>query len=280
MFVIIGATGNVGRSTSSTLRRAGASVRAIVRDASKAEHLREIGCEVVVAELQDPRSLVDAIGHAATIQVVLPLSPQVRDPLADLHHSTNALTDALAQLRPARLLTISDYGAHVGEDVGMPSIFREFEARLSSLSGQNIVLRSAEHMHNWARVIPKAIATGFLPTFQDPIDKPQPTIAASDLGIISANLLLGPDKGAELEVIHAEGPRRYSAIDVASALSHLSGRAIQARAIPRTQWDEILAKSMPPSLAELMIKTNDAKNKGGSWISSLAPARYTTAQRN
>ena len=61
MFAIIGATGNVGFSTSSALRKAGTSVRAIVHDAAKADRLRDIGCEVVQADLQDSAALAEAI---------------------------------------------------------------------------------------------------------------------------------------------------------------------------------------------------------------------------
>ena len=64
------------------------------------------------------------------------------------------------------------------------------------------------------------------------------------------------------DIIHAEGPRRYSANDVAAALGQLSGRTIHAQAVPRSQWKGALER-MPASVAELLIKANDAKNKGG-----------------
>ncbi|SDF40002.1 NAD(P)H-binding protein [Terriglobus roseus] len=262
MFAIIGASGNVGRSTSSALRQAGMPVRAIVRDSAKGAPLRELGCEVAVADLQNPASLEKAICDADTVQVILPLRPLVKDPAGDLSLSGTSIIHALRQTRPSRVLAISDYGAHVSENIGMPSIFHEFESLLHTVESYKLILRSAEHMHNWGRVIPVALSSGTLPTFQDPIEMVLPTISAQDLGLIAARLLLRPQSGSDLDIVHAEGPRRYSASDVATALSELSGRTIHAHAVPRSQWKSAF-EQLPTSLADLLIKANDAKNKGG-----------------
>ena len=261
MVAVIGATGSVGYSTSAALRQAGVSVKAIVHDASKAGRLKEIGCEIVEADLQDSGSLAKAISGAESVQVILPLRPQTKDPAADLCSSGESIIEALEQVNPKHILVISDYGAHVAEDIGMPSVFHEFEADFRELGGHKVILRSAEHMHNWGRSIPTALESGALPSFQDPVDMLQPTISAQDLGQISAQLLL-PNGGNDLEIFHAEGPRRYSASDVAEALSKLSGRAVNAQAVPRAAWNKAFER-LPPSLAELLIKANDAKNKGG-----------------
>jgi NAD(P)H dehydrogenase (quinone) len=262
MFAIIGAAGNVGFSTSSALRQAGVPVTAILRDAAKAARLSAIGCQVVIADLQDPGSVAPAIANADAVQVILPLRPQTNDPAADLRHSGQSILEALNHACPKRMLVISDYGAHVAEDIGMPGIFHDFEAQFRQLGGHKLILRSAEHMHNWGRAIPQAIASGILPSLQDPIDMPQPTISAQDLGQISARLLLRPANGNAVDVIHAEGPHRYSASDVAAALSQLLGRTLIAQAVPRSQWDKVFER-MPSSLADLLIKANEAKNKGG-----------------
>ena len=263
MFAIIGANGNVGYSTSAALRTAGARVRAIVRDSTKAARLAELGCEIAIADIRDSAALAKALSEVDSVQIVVPVSPRDPDPAADLRRSITSLIEALAQARPARVLAISDYGAHVAFDIGMPSIFRELEAQLRRLDGHRLILRSAEHMHNWARVLAGALSSGTLTTFQDPVAMVQPTIAAQDLGQIAAELLLAPQRGHAVQIIHAEAARRYSASDVATALSELSGQTIQAQAVPRSQWREIFERTLPATLAELLIKANDAKNQGG-----------------
>ncbi len=230
-------------------------VKAILRDAAKAAQLGAIGCEIALADLQDPEALARAIGAADAVQIILPVAPEEKD----MRRSAESLVEALSLARPKRVLAISDYGAHVADDIGMPTLFRDFEARLGDLDLPRVILRSAEHMHNWARVAPIALASGNLPSFQDPVEREMPTIAAGDLGRIAADLLLRAAEG----VVHAEGPRRYSASDVAAALSQLSGRPIQAQAVPRAHWRATFERSVPASLAALLIKANDAKNKGG-----------------
>lgn len=261
MFAIIGATGNVGSSTVQALAEAGAPVRAIVRDPGKASQLDGLGCEVVQADIQSSHSLAEAIRGAEAVQLVAPLSPRADDPAEDLRRSIRSLIAALGVARPSRVLVISDYGAHIAEDIGMPSMFHDFEAQLRGLETSAVVLRSAEHMHNWARSIPAALESGSLMTFQHPVDMLQPMIAARDLGRIAAGILLRPGD-QDARVLHAEGPRRYSAADVATTLSRLSGRAVSAHAIPSSQWAGALAQ-VPTSLAALLTKANDAKNRGG-----------------
>jgi NAD(P)H dehydrogenase (quinone) len=262
MFAILGAAGHVGFSTASALREAGAPVRAVLRNDAKAAKLKEIGCELAFADLQDAHALAEAIDGADAVQVIAPLRPQTADPAKDLLTSVANIIEALKSARPRTALAISDYGAHVSEDIGMPSIFHAFEAELRQLGGQRIILRSAEHMYNWARGLPKALETGALPSFQIPVDMAQPTIASQDLGRIAAEILLAADGNEGVEIVHAEGPHRYSASDVAAAVSRISGREIHAQPVPREAWQGAFAQ-MPPSLADLLTKANDAKNKGG-----------------
>lgn len=263
MFAIVGAAGKVGYATASALCKAGKPVRAILRDAAKAPRLEEIGCEVVLADLRDSRALARAIGSADVVQVILPPSPQADDPAGEMRRAIESLAGALEEACPKRVLAISDYGAHVAHDIGMPTMCRFFEERLSQVPGHKLFLRSAEHMQGWVHAIPVAVASGTLPTFHDPVDILLPTISAPDLGLIAADLLLRPAGEQNPEIIHAEGPRRYSAVDVATALSELSGRTIDVKAVARSQWKEAFEQGMSASLAELLIKANDAQNKGG-----------------
>ena len=263
MFAITGAAGKVGFATCFALRQQNLPVTAIVRDPAKADRLREIGCKIAVADLHNANALAEAIAGADIVQAIIPPSPQASDGAQVMRDAIESLATALEQTNPNRLLAISDYGAHINHDIGMPTMCRAFEQRLGSIPSHKIILRSAEHIENWSQGFPVAIASGNLASFHDPVDMKFPTISASDLGTIAADLLLRPIENNELEIVHAEGPFRYSANDVATALSRLSGRSINAVPVPRSQWSEILERAMSPSLAVLLIKANDAQNEGG-----------------
>ncbi|MGV3682761.1 MAG: NAD(P)H-binding protein [Acidovorax sp.] len=263
MFAIVGAAGKVGYSTSLALREAGAPVRAILRDATRASRLAAIGCEVVLADLQDPEALGQALAGAQAVQLICPPTPQVPDAVDDMRRSIDSMVRALEQARPGLVLAISDYGAHVAEDIGMPSVFHSFEESLRPLPMPKVFLRSAEHMEGWHGLIPVAAATGVLPTFHLQIDRPFPTVSAQDVGRIAADLLLHPGLASGARAVHAEGPRRYAASDVAAALGELLGRTVTAQAIPRAQWMERFARVVSESTARLLVGIYDAHQRGG-----------------
>ncbi|YBV95484.1 NAD(P)H-binding protein [Phyllobacteriaceae bacterium JZ32] len=263
MYAVVGAAGKVGYSTSVKLREAGVPVRAILRDAAKASRLSAIGCEIAIADVQDPAALGRAIAGADAVQIILPPPPQAEDIVGEMCRSIESLAEALEVARLDRVLAISDYGAHIREDMGMPGVFRLFEVRLRRLEVPKIFLRSAEHMEGWGALVPAAAATGVLPSLHHPVEKAFPTVSAPDVGLIAASLLLRPDGEVGEEIIHAEGPRRYSAADVADALSQLLGRTVTAQALPRAQWRESLGRAVSASTVELLVKLYDAHNKGG-----------------
>ncbi len=263
MFAVLGATGKVGFSTVLKLREAGAPVRAILRNETKGNKFRSLGCEVAFADLHDAAALARAFSGADAVQIILPPPLAAEDTVGEMRQMVAGLADALARARPNRVLAISDYGAHVRDWIGMPSAFRSFEERLRQLEMHKIFVRSAEHMEGWGRLIPAALASGVLPSLHHPVEVQFPTISAPDLGAIAADLLLSPPIEEDLRIVHAEGPRRYSASDVAAALSRLRGAPISAQALPRSQWEESLGRVLSASAVGLVTELYDAHNKGG-----------------
>ncbi|HEV7317336.1 MAG TPA: NAD(P)H-binding protein [Ensifer sp.] len=263
MFAIVGAAGKVGFSTARALAEAGLPVRAVLRDPEKAGRLRAIGCEVAIADLRDPAALGAAIAGAEAVQVILPPPLLAEDAPHAMRMAADSMVEALGKVSPNRVLAISDYGAHVADDIGMPTMYRMFEERLRTLGMQKIVLRSAEHMEGWARYIPVASATGVLPSLHGDVEKPFATVSTADVGLMAADLLRGRGADGSELIVHAEGPRRVSAADVADALSLLVGRPITARAVPRAEWQQKLERSLSPSVARLLVDTYDAHGRGG-----------------
>jgi uncharacterized protein YbjT (DUF2867 family) len=263
MFAILGAAGNVGFATSSKLREAGVPVRAILRDEGKADRLRAIGCEIAIADLFDAEALAAAIHGVDAVQIIVPPPTQADDAVAEMRAAIESLVTALSKGQPKRILAISDYGAHIDDWIGMPSAFRLFEDGIRKLTIPKVILRSAEHLQGWAAFFPVAAGAGVLPSLHDPVDASFPTISAPDLGVISAGLLLDGSKWGTERILHAEGPRRYSAADVAASMSELLDRPVAAVALPRDQWRENLEKALSPSTTTLLIDLYDAHNKGG-----------------
>jgi len=242
MFAILGASGKVGRATIGKLRAQGAPVRAVVRESSNKTDLEALDCEIAVADFHDAEAMANAIKGASAVQVICPVNNRANDARKDMANIIDAITAALMASHPETVLAISDYGAHVDSGTGITMAFNYMEARFSAVPGRLIFLRSAEHMQNWGRVFKLALETGMLPSFHHPVSKLFPTISVSDPGLIAADLLLEKPVETTPRVVYAEGPRRYSAIDVAASLSEISHRQIVAKAVPESDWIPVLTR--------------------------------------
>ena len=263
MFVILGATGKVGRTTIKRLRAQGAPVRAVVRKSSDVEDLCALGCEIAVADLDETEALKSAIAGAETVQVICPVRAQAADAVAEMAKTIDAMANALKDVRPAKVLAISDYGAHLSEGTGITMTFHYLEAQFRRLPSAVTFLRSAEHMQNWARVIKVATETGVLPSLHHPVSKCFPTVSAPDVGSMAAELLTDATTVAGPRIVHAEGPRRYDAIEVAATLSKIVGREILAREIPQSDWLPTLTRAgISLSYARLVCELYVAHNAG------------------
>ena len=79
---------------------------------------------------------------------------------------------------------------------------------------------------------------------------------------MAADLLVSGN-GDALRVVHAEGPDRYSATDVARTLGEIAGREIIARELPRQEWvPALVGGGISASYAELVAAMFDAHNAG------------------
>jgi uncharacterized protein YbjT (DUF2867 family) len=68
--LVIGATGNTGSGLVPTLRSAGVDVRVFVRDESKAQPLKAIGTEIVVGDLDKPKTIEPAVAGVDRIYLL------------------------------------------------------------------------------------------------------------------------------------------------------------------------------------------------------------------
>lgn len=263
MFAILGATGKAGRATVGELRKRGLPVRAVVRDRSKAQDLEALGCEIAVADLRDVRAIAVAVEGAQAVQAICPISPQMQDPAAEMRIIVDAIRDALAAVRPAKVVAISDYGAELSAGSGVTLAFHYLEAQLRKTSTALTLLRSSEHMQNWSRLFKTAAQTGVLPSFHQPLTKLFPMVSAGDVGLIAADILASADFCEAPRIVYVEGPHRYNALDVAATLGHAFGREIVARELPRSDWIAALVRGgLSVSYAGLVAELYDAHNAG------------------
>jgi len=264
VFVIFGAAGNVGKASAVALRRAGRRVRAVVRNANQGEFLAKIGCEIAVADLLDAASVARAIEGAHGVQLLCPVPHAHADPAQAVRRMIDTSVAALRAAPPARLLALSDYGAEHAAGTGITTLFHELETQLQTVDSPLTFLRAAEHMQNWARLLPVALARGVLPSLHHPLSKRFPSVAAQDVGALAAELLLD-DRAPQVSprVVSIESDERVSALDVARTIGELAGRAVVAREAPRGEWAAMLeGAGLSEPHARLITDLYDAHNAG------------------
>ena len=129
-------------------------------------------------------------------------------------------------------------------------------------------------MENSVWDVAPAVQTGTIPSFLQPLDKPIPMVATSDVGRVVAEALQETWSGRR--VVELEGPRRYSPNDLAEAFSLALGRRISALAVPRNEWESLFQGQGTPDPAP-RIEMLDGFNS--DWIAfEGSPATHVTGR--
>lgn len=102
--LVTGATGNVGSLLVPALVKSGVAVRALVRDESKAQGLRDSGVEVVIGDLDKPETLTNAVEGVDKI-FLLTSGGQTAG-----QHGLNVIAAAVAAGKP-HVVKLTGYGS-------------------------------------------------------------------------------------------------------------------------------------------------------------------------
>lgn len=258
MFVIMGATGQVGGAVLETLKQRKAAVKAIARDPARAGGL---GVEVVRGEASDAASLAAAFKGAEAAFVMLVPPPQAVDVLAESRAIAQAIAGAVRASGVPHLVALSSVGAQIASGTGIVQALHDFEAALSSAAPSMVFLRPGYFMENWAAVLPAAQGAGVLPSAQKPLDAKGEIVSARDVGRTAAELLFEPRPG--VRIIDFAGPAQYSPVDAAQVLSKLLGREVAAA--PSSREESIaglVAAGLGADYAAKLADLDDAANEG------------------
>jgi uncharacterized protein YbjT (DUF2867 family) len=259
MFIVTGITGNVGGEVARRLLAAHLPVRALVRDARKAENWAACGCELRVADINDAASLTDAFKGADGVFILVPPSFDPSPDFREARATAAALSSSLEATRPKRVVYLSTIGAQASRS-NLLTQHTIIEQELRKLSVPITFLRPAWYMENSSWDVPSA-KNGAIPSFLQPLDKPVPMIATSDVGSVAAELL--QENSAGHRIVELESQHRVSPNEIAETFATILGRSVRAEAVPRDTW-ESLFKSQGMKNPTPRIQMLDGFNEG--WI--------------
>lgn len=247
MFVITGATGHTGSVAAETLLAAGKKVRAVVRDAAKAERLKARGAEVFVADLADQGALRRAVRGADGVFLISPPDMTAKDFIVERKRLTQEQVDTLAAEQVPHVVLLSSIGAQHAAGTGPILSTHNAEQQLRAAGLPATFVRAAYFVENWGAVVQAVKSDGVLPTFIAAGTR-TPMVSTADIGKAVAQALLDGPRG--VRVIELSGPSDASPNDVAGVFSRILGKPVKVVEAP--------LDAVVPTFTSFGISTNVA----------------------
>jgi len=260
MIAITGITGNIGSQLAKNLLAAHQSVRAIVRDPRKGQTWAGQGCEVAVADINDPVALAAAFQGAEAVFLLVPPNFDPRPGFPEAYATAAALTSALESARPKRVVYLSTIGAQARE----PNLLSQhtiIEQALRHLPIPITFLRPAWFLENVAWDVSPVRENGVIPSFLQPLDKEFPMVATADIAQVAAQLL--QDHWIGHRVVELEGPSRISPNQIAATFAAVLNHPVAMQPVPRDTWTTLF-ESQGMKNPTPRIRMLDGFNEG--WI--------------
>ena len=259
MFAVTGVTGKVGGQVARNLLAQGHKVRAVVRNPDKGSEWSSLGCEIAVASIDDAAALTAAFSGTEGVFLMTPPNYDPEPGFPDTQRNAGAIRAAIEESRPAKVVFLSTVGAQVTK----PNLLNNSgitEAMLRSVPLPVTLLRAAWFMENASWDIESAKG-GVVHSFLQPLDHRIPMVAAEDIAATAAELL--GETWKSVRVVELEGPKRYSADDIAAALASALGNPVKNKIVPRSSWEELFrSQGMKNPLPRVQML--DGFNEG--WI--------------
>jgi uncharacterized protein YbjT (DUF2867 family) len=251
--LVLGATGAQGGAAMCALLAAGVRVRALVRDAAKAQFLVDLGATLAVGDFDDQTALLAACNGARAVFSMQ--NPPFPDTESERRHGRNIIGAAKTAAVPQIIHTsVSGTGAYHrtvkgwDEDRWDKNYWEskaavEDTVRSSGFDFYTIV-KPAFMMENFTRpkadfMFPDLLDDGLVTALTP--DTKLTLVAAEDIGRVAASAVLDPGRfnGAEIEL----GGDSLTMTEIAATLSTATGRAITARSLSA---DAVIARGQFP----------------------------------
>ena len=261
MFFVAGISGNVGGAAARSLLARGREVRALVRDPAKAQGWAGQGVDLRQGDLTDADALAAALEGVEGAFLMQPTPIGVTRDFPQAHALNDAIVAALDRSPPPRLVVLSSVGSE--QDSGTGNIFQThlLEQALDRFTFPLAFARAGSLLENYVPMLGHVRESGVFPSFLQPVDRPFPMVATADVGAEVARLLVEGWKGRRIVEIGSY----VTPAGIADALGTALGCSVTAQAIPRNQWNGMLAQmGLTPEQAVNWEEMQDGFNAG--WI--------------
>jgi uncharacterized protein YbjT (DUF2867 family) len=252
MLLVTGATGTTGMEVLKALKARGAAARALVRDETKAHHLRDLGFEPVTGDLGDPRTLGPALEDVERAYLVSPMGPMQSE-------FEQAFLETAKAAGVKHIVKLSVIGANPEAPLRFARTHAKVEQALRDSGLAWTLLRPTSFMQNtlaWgARVLDGV--------FYSPVpDAAFSIVDARDVAEVAAVALT--EEGHADKAYGLSGPEPVSYRDQAKRVFAAAGREIEVQEIPvETLKRELVRAGVPPWNAEGLSEQFEQYASGG-----------------
>ncbi|MEW6367588.1 MAG: NAD(P)H-binding protein [Acidobacteriota bacterium] len=263
LYVITGATGNVGSKLAERLLARGVRVRVVGRDEVRLKRFAARGAEPSAGDIGDRAFLERSFTGAEGVFAMIPPRYEVSDFRAYQNQVSESLTEAARNSGVRKVVNLSSIGAHLPEGTGPIAGLHDHEQRMNKLSGIAVLnLRPAFFMENHLWNIPLIKAQGINGGSMRP-DIAVSQIATADIAERAAQRLL------EMNFAGSRVEELLGAADLNQAEStKILGAAIGRPDLAYVQFpyegtlDALLKMGMSRNAAETMVEMYRSFNDG------------------
>ena len=253
MLLVTGATGTTGMEVLRALKARGAEARALVRDETKAHHLRDLGFTPVTGDLGDPRTLGPALEGVERAYLVAPASPMQSE-------LEQAFLETAKTAGVKHIVKLSVIGASEEAPGRFARSHGKVERALKESGMAWTLLRAAGFMQNtlgWGARVQDG-------TFYTPVPEAAFSIVdARDVAEVAALALT--DAGHEGKAYGLSGPEAISYRDQAKRLFAAAGREVEVAEVPvEAVKRELVRAGVPPWNAEGLCELFEVYAAGGA----------------
>ena len=264
MYVILGATGNIGGKIAAQLLKEGKQVRAVGRNAEKLASLSNAGAELAIGDIHDVAFLTKALTGAEAAFVMLPPKTNAEDVYAHQEELSESISAALKASGVKKVVALSSLGAHTTTDTGVVAGLARHEQRLNAQNADAdiVFLRAAYFMENFLGFAGMIKYMGFAGSTIAP-DVKLSLVATQDIAAVAVANLLNPSfTGHSVQPIH--GPADLTMAEATAILAASINRpeVVYVQNTPEQQIGGMMQAGYSQSYAASLADLGLGANKG------------------
>ena len=230
MILVAGGTGRLGAELVPSLLSAGLPVRVLTRDAARAEHLRELGVEVVVGDVRHPGTLATATSGVATVVSAIHgfAATDGGSPARVDRDGNAALADAAAA-GGARIVLLSVLGASPDHPLALFRMKAAAEQHVRTRVREWTILRSASFAEMQLDLLCRTAGAGRSPVVLGRGRNPVNVVSVTDVAAVAVAASHGEFTG---RVVDVGGPEDLTLDQLAAAAQRRLGCTGPIRHVP------------------------------------------------